>query len=74
MNVISTLEQELKDKNYTDVQIMRYIYIRCCELFHFDKAWYYANYTFDTTSKKELKYRRFLCNMSQYCSYNKGVS
>ena len=38
MNLLAKLDNELKDKNLTDFEKVRYIYLRTCELFSFDNV------------------------------------
>lgn len=40
MNILETLNTELKNKNWTIEQKIRYIYLRCCTLFHYDPTYY----------------------------------
>lgn len=35
MNVLATLDEELKGKNWDKGTKARYLYLRCCELFFF---------------------------------------
>ena len=39
MNLLEMLSRELKDKRYSEFEKMRYIYLRCCQLFSFDARW-----------------------------------
>lgn len=40
MNVIEILSNELKDKNWNDVEKARYIYLRSCQLFSYDPKYH----------------------------------
>ena len=40
MNLLEKLNSELKDKHYNDLEKMRYIYLRTCELFSYDETYY----------------------------------
>lgn len=51
MNVLELLTKEIKDKNWTLPQKHRYIYIRSCELFSFDRKY---NFYFDLKNGNEL--------------------
>ena len=43
MNVIKTIDDELKERNYLDrFEKIRYIYLRTCKLFSYDIRWTYA--------------------------------
>ena len=48
MNVIGTLEKELKDHIWTPDEIARYLYIRSGELFSYDPRYYYADDDLET--------------------------
>ena len=54
MNVIATLEKELKDRIWTPDEIARYLYIRSGELFSYDPRYYYA----DDDLKREILNRK----------------
>lgn len=41
MNVLATLDEELKGKNWDKGTKARYLYLRCCELFSFDSRYNY---------------------------------
>lgn len=44
MNVLETLHNELKNKNWTKEEKARYLYIRSCELFYYDQRYYFCRY------------------------------
>ena len=54
MNVIETIHNELKDKHLTDLERVRYIYVRCCQIFHFDSRWHYTSVWKDDELKKQI--------------------
>ena len=41
MNLLEMINEEVKDKHFTKEELMRYIYIRTCEIFSFDSRYYY---------------------------------
>lgn len=41
MDLLETLNSELSNKRLTDLEKIRYIYLRCCQFFSFDSRWYY---------------------------------
>ena len=43
MNLLEMLNNEIKDKHFTKEELMRYIYIRTCEIFSFDSRYYYMD-------------------------------
>lgn len=55
MNVLETLENELKEKNWDNGTKARYLYLRCCELFSFDVRYNYYKYLEDFGSEIEAK-------------------
>lgn len=85
MNVLSTLDEELKGKNWDKETKARYIYLRCCEIFSFDSRYYY--YAFLGDSKDEMNAKlslitrkinledvldfRVMCTTYTYEIYNK---
>ena len=58
MNLVEILAEELKDKHLTDFERIRYIYIRCCEIFSFDHRWNYYTY-YDEGMIKRIENKRF---------------
>ena len=52
MNLLALLHDELKDKHLNEIEIVRNIYLRCCEIFSFDSKLHYV-YLF---GKDYLKY------------------
>lgn len=50
MNLIQTLDDELKQLHLNDFEKARYIYLRCCEIFSFDARWYFT----DTLDDKKM--------------------
>ena len=58
MDLVEVLAQELKDKNFTDFEKIRYIYLRCCEIFSFDHRWNYFTY-YDEGMIKRIEDKRF---------------
>ncbi|MBO4601327.1 MAG: hypothetical protein J5634_03760 [Bacilli bacterium] len=42
MNLISMLDEELKNKHLSKNETLRYIYLRVCEIFSFDPRWFYT--------------------------------
>lgn len=43
MNVLDLLTNELKDKNWTTEEKARYLYLKSCELFSYDKRYNFSN-------------------------------
>ena len=58
MDVIGTIDSELKTKNYNEFQKLRYIYIRGCQLFYFDSRWTFAKKFDDTELLKAIADRK----------------
>ena len=59
MNLVEQLAYELKDKHFTEFEKVRYIYLRCCEIFSFDSKWHYTNLFNDTKLKEEIRNKEF---------------
>lgn len=55
MNLYQLLREELKDLDLTEFEKLRYIYIRCCQIFSFDSRWFYANFSQDKELKKKIQ-------------------
>lgn len=47
MDLLTKLDDELKDKHLTDFEKVRYIYLRTCELFSFDSRYNFTSLYFD---------------------------
>ncbi|MBR2603641.1 MAG: hypothetical protein IKE10_01255 [Bacilli bacterium] len=58
MDLINTLDNELKEKHLSDLEKMRYIYLRFCELFHFDSKWSAADIIEDKKLEDSIFYRK----------------
>lgn len=54
MDLINLLHNEMKDKHLSDLERMRYIYLRVCELFHFDTKWIVADIAGDPKLESKL--------------------
>lgn len=59
MNLLETIDDELRYRHLNDFEKARYIYLRCCELFSFDVRWKYSFITNDYKLNDELKNKRF---------------
>lgn len=67
MDVIGTIDSELKTKNYNEFQKLRYIYIRGCQLFYFDSRWTFAKKFDDTELLKAIADRKIdLTNVDNF--------
>ena len=67
MNLVELLSQELKDKHFTEFEKVRYIYIRCCQIFSFDTKWHYLSLFKDKDLKNKLANKRFdIENIDEY--------
>lgn len=43
MNILTLLDYELKDKNWTFDEKNRYLYLRSCELFSYDPRYFFCD-------------------------------
>jgi hypothetical protein len=59
MNLLETIDDELRYRHLNDFEKARYIYLRCCELFSFDIRWNYSFITHDYKLNEALKNKRF---------------
>lgn len=59
MNLLETIDDELRYRHLNDFEKARYIYLRCCELFSFDIRWNYADVTCDYKLKEKIRKNRF---------------
>ena len=57
MNVIETVNEELKGRHLTDLEKLRLIYIRNCKLFSFDYRWFYTDILKDKKTKRQIEDR-----------------
>lgn len=55
MNFLEMIQNNLKGKNLTDLEILRYIYLMDCQFFSFDERWDYAALFDDYEFKRELE-------------------
>ncbi|MBR4693661.1 MAG: hypothetical protein IKP07_02510 [Bacilli bacterium] len=58
MNLVEMLSRELRDKHFTEFERVRYVYIRCCQIFSFDARWNYFT-LFSDELIKEIEERKF---------------
>lgn len=58
MNLLETIDDELRFRHLSDFEKARYIYLRCCELFSFDIRWCYADITHDYKLKESIINKR----------------
>ncbi len=56
MNLVETLQEEMKGKHWNEEEKQRYIYIRCCQIFSYDITYNYLGYL--TTEKSFLESER----------------
>lgn len=66
MDVINTLNDELKDRHLTDVEKIRYIYRRCCEIFYFDSRWAFSDLWNDGLKNRIVNRKIDLENVNDY--------
>lgn len=59
MNLIQTLDDELKQLHLNDFEKARYIYLRCCEIFSFDARWEFTDLFNDFDLHKQIEKRKF---------------
>ena len=59
MNLVELLANELRNKHLTDFEKVRYIYLRCCEIFSFDTRWHYPQFFEDKDFKQKLIDKKF---------------
>jgi len=59
MNLVETLDRELRQVHLTDFEKARYIYRRCCEIFSFDARWDYAPFLGDKKLYNEIRNKKF---------------
>lgn len=59
MDLLETLQEELKNKHLSDDEKIRYIYLRNCQTFSFDTRWHYTALWNDLSLKLQLKRRTF---------------
>ena len=59
MNLLKMLDDELKDKHINDLEKARYIYMRCCEIFHFDSRYWYTDVFDDIELHNEILNKKF---------------
>lgn len=71
MNVLATLDKELKDKNWGKGTKSRYLYLRCCELFSFDSRYNYYIYldSFEDEILQKLKLRDRKINLEDVTDF-----
>ena len=58
MDLVEILSKEVKDKNLTDFEMVRYIYLRCCEIFSFDVRWNYSQF-YDELLIRQIETKQF---------------
>ena len=67
MNVLETINTELKDRHLTDFEKVVYIYNRCMKIFHFDSRWFYTGVWDDSDLSKLIWNRKInLENVSDF--------
>ena len=66
MNVLDTLDKELKDRELTRLQKLRYLYIRCCQLFYYDTRYAFRNCFDDEVEKEILNKKIDLCDVEDF--------
>ena len=54
MDIIELIDKELASKHLSELEKLRYIYLRCCDLFHFDTRWVVAGYLNDDKMEKGI--------------------
>lgn len=59
MNLIQTLDDELRYVKLDDFEKARYIYLRCCEIFSFDARWFYTDVLGDTELHNKILNKTF---------------
>ena len=59
MNLIEMLDDEIKQLGLSDFEKMRYIYLRCCEIFSFDSRWFFTDVFGDVQLRDELEKKKF---------------
>ena len=59
MNLIQTLDDELRRLHLNDFEKARYIYLRCCEIFSFDSRWFYTDILGDDELHNEILNKKF---------------
>lgn len=59
MNLIKQLDDELKGIKLDDFEKVRYIYLRCCELFSFDSRWFFTDVLDDDKLHNKLLRKTF---------------
>ena len=58
MNLVERMNDELKGKRLSEFEKMRYIYLRCCEIFSYDARWNYYTF-FSEQIMREIETRMF---------------
>lgn len=58
MNLVERMNDELKGKRLSEFEKMRYIYLRCCEIFSYDARWNYYTF-FSSQLIRQIETRMF---------------
>lgn len=58
MDVIYSIYKDMEGRHLSDIEKMRYIYLRVCELFHFSSKWWTTDETGDLKLEKEIMNRK----------------
>ncbi len=71
MNVLATLDKELKNKNWDKGTKGRYLYLRCCELFSFDPRYNYYMYldSFEDEITQKFRLRERKINLEDVTDF-----
>ena len=66
MDVINTLNYEISERHLTEIEKLRYIYLRCCQLFYFDSRYSFNEVWNDGLGERISKRKIDLENVNDF--------